>query len=116
LLQACGESASQESDDGDFTVEMNDQMQFAPDHLTIRSGQTITWRNVGNMVHTSTSDPAWAQDAAHATVPDGAKPWNSGLIRKGESWRHTFEVPGEYAYFCIPHEAAGMVASITVEE
>ncbi len=95
---------------------MNDQMQFAPAHLTIRVGQTVTWRNAGAMVHTSTCDPASAQRREHAVFPDEAKPWDSGLIRKGESWSRSFDIPGEYTYFCIPHEAGGMIGSLSVEE
>ncbi len=116
LLQACGDGKARISDDGNRVIEMNDQMQFAPAHLTIRVGQTVTWRNAGAMVHTSTCDPASAQRREHAVFPDEAKPWDSGLIRKGESWSRSFDIPGEYTYFCIPHEAGGMIGSLSVEE
>ncbi|QLG64062.1 plastocyanin/azurin family copper-binding protein [Halorarum salinum] len=33
----------------------------------------------------------------------------------GETYEHTFEVEGEYGYFCIPHEGAGMVGTVTVD-
>ncbi len=116
VLQACGDGGARESADGNAVIGMNDQMQFAPANLTIRAGQTVTWRNAGAMVHTSTCDPATAQRPEHAVLPDGAAPWDSGLIRKGESWSHTFDVAGEYAYFCTPHEAGGMIGSLTVQE
>ncbi len=116
VLQACGDGRAREAADGHAVIEMNDQMQFAPANLTIRAGQTVTWRNAGAMVHTSTCDPATAQRPEHAVLPDGAAPWDSGLIRTGESWSHTFDVAGEYAYFCTPHEAGGMIGSLTVEK
>ncbi len=116
LLQACGDGEARVSDDGNQVIEMNDQMLFVPSSLVIRVGQTVTWRNVGSMVHTSTCDPAIAQRPEHAMLPDEAERWDSGLIRKGESWSRSFEITGEYTYFCIPHEAAGMVGSLTVEE
>lgn len=116
VLQACGAGSARESTDGNAVIEMNDQMQFAPANLTIRAGQTVTWRNAGTMVHTSTCDPASAQRPEHAVLPDGAEPWDSGLIRKGESWSRSFDVPGDYIYFCTPHEAGGMIGSLTVEE
>lgn len=116
VLQACGDGGARKSADGNAVIEMNDQMQFAPANLTIRAAQTVTWRNAGAMVHTSTCDPASAQRPEHAVLPDGAEPWDSGLIRKGESWRLAFDVPGEYIYLCIPHEAGGMIGSLTVEE
>jgi plastocyanin len=35
--------------------------------------------------------------------------WNGG-----QSFSHTFDTPGEYAYFCIPHELSGTDAHIAV--
>ena len=116
LLQACGDGEARVSDDGNRVIEMNDQMQFVPGHVTIRAGQTVTWRNVGAMVHTSTCDPGRAQRPEHAVLPVGAEPWDSGLIRTGESWSRTFDIAGEYAYVCTPHEAGGMIGSLTVKE
>lgn len=115
VLQGCG------GDDApaggrELVVEMNDEMRFVPAALTIRTGQTVVWRNVGTMVHTATCDPSKAQEPEHARLPAGATPWDSDLIRAGQSWSHTFTTAGVYSYFCIPHEAGGMVASLTVEE
>jgi len=116
LLQACGDGSARKSTDGNAVIEMNDQMQFVPSSLAIRVGQTVTWRNVGSMVHTSTCDPTTAQRPEHAMLPKGAESWDSGFIRKGESWSQSFDIPGEYTYFCIPHEAGGMIGSLSVEE
>ena len=96
---------------------MNDELHFDPHHLTIRVGDTVTWVTVGAIPHTSTCDPEKATNPEeHVQLPEGAATWDSGTVNQGEEFRHTFEVPGEYTYFCIPHEAAGMVASLTVEE
>jgi plastocyanin len=35
---------------------------------------------------------------------------------EGDDFTHTFETVGEYAYFCIPHERAGMVGTVVVTE
>jgi hypothetical protein len=32
----------------------------------------------------------------------------------GESFSYTFDEPGTYEYFCIPHEDLGMVGTVTV--
>ncbi|MEJ7838302.1 MAG: plastocyanin/azurin family copper-binding protein [Thermomicrobiales bacterium] len=112
LVQGCGNS---DDDSGGTTdIEMNDGLAFDPEMLTIDLGQTVTWRNVGTMVHTATNDIEQAQNPDHAVLPEGAVGWDSGLIRAGESWSHTFDLTGEYTYFCIPHEAAGMVGKVVV--
>ena len=93
-----------------------DLLRFVPDTLTIKVGETVTWTTVGAIPHTSTADATKAQDPAHVKLPEGAEPWDSGFVTQGQSWNRTFDVPGEYAYFCIPHESAGMLATLTVTE
>lgn len=115
ILQACKNGGAREAAEESPVIDMNDHMQFVPARLTIQAGQSVTWRNGGAMIHTSTCDPAIAQRAEHAVLPDGAEPWDSGLIRAGESWSRRFDVAGEYTYFCTPHEAAGMIGSLIVE-
>lgn len=95
-------------------VIMTDQLQFVPDKLTVKVGDTVTWQNTGSVAHTVTADPAKAQNKAHVKLPAGADPWDSGILTGGQSWSRRFDVPGEYAYFCIPHEANGMRATLTV--
>lgn len=97
-------------------VEMNDALKFDPEDLTINVGDTVTWTTVGAAPHTSTADPDQALDSDFVKLPEGAETWDSGIVNSGESWSHTFEVPGEYVYFCTPHQTAGMVASLTVKE
>jgi plastocyanin len=100
-----------------LVVKMNDQLKFDPEQLTIQVGDTVTWRTVGAIPHTSTCDPTKAQNPdENVKLPDGAATWDSGLVSRGEEFSHTFDVAGDYTYFCIPHEAAGMVAFLTVTE
>ncbi len=106
-LAACGEKAGS-------VVEMS-ELKYAPAGLTIKVGETVAWRNTDGMAHTVTADPAKARDKQSARLPEGAQPWDSGDIETGQSWSHRFDVPGEYTYFCIPHELAGMVATVTVK-
>lgn len=121
ILSACapsggGAGATRTPGAEGAVVEMTDDLRFVPDELTVKVGETLTWRNTGSVVHTATDDPSKAQDAANAVLPDGAEPWDSGNVAGGEEWSHTFDTPGEYTYFCIPHETAGMVARLTVTE
>ena len=84
----------------EVTVRMEDNY-FAPANITVKPGTTVTWVQSGNNPHTTTSY-------------DGL--WDSGIIEGGSggTFSFTFEEPGTYDYFCIPHEDLGMVGSVTV--
>lgn len=124
LLAACGDDDEDEdaaesggAAAGTHTVDMTADNVYDPDELTIRVGDTVTWRVVGAMPHSATADPAKAADPEeHVALPDGADPWDSGILTEGQEFSHTFSVAGDYTYFCIPHESLGMVGKITVEE
>jgi plastocyanin len=108
------------------TVDMTDSLVFKPKRLSIAPGDTVVWENVGSLGHSVT--------AYEDEIPDGADYFasggfdgeqaardayttgdpESGDIPGGESYEHTFETEGVYEYFCIPHEAAGMVGTIAV--
>lgn len=98
------------------TVEMTNRLEFDPEHVTVQAGETIRWENTSHLVHTVTTDPELAQVDAHVQLPEGAEAFDSGDVEPGRSFERTFDVPGEYHYFCQPHEAAGMTGRITVEE
>lgn len=90
-------------------------VSFDEPEVTIEVGQTVLWRNTSDAQHTVTADPGAAVEADHVELPEGAEPFNSGMLEPGEEWSHTFDTPGRYRYFCIPHEVTGMVAEIIVE-
>lgn len=101
---------------GSHLIKMENDLAFHPAHLTLQVGDTVTWRNTGAIAHSSTCDPDESRNPEeHVQLPEGAEPWNSGLLDQGEAFAHTFEVAGEYTYFCIPHEQAGMIGHLTVE-
>lgn len=89
--------------------------RFDPVSLTVPRGATVVWHNVSQEPHTATDDPSKAQQAADASLPPGAQPWDSGTIPPGQNFSHTFETPGTYQYFCIPHESLGMRGTIVVQ-
>lgn len=97
-------------------VTMTDQVEFEPSTVTIKPGQTVEWTNPSRLVHTVTADPEKAANREHVQLPGEAETFDSGVIRPAETYRQTFTVPGSYRYFCIPHEAAGMVGEIVVED
>lgn len=95
-------------------VSMNNDLTFSPRTLNIQVGDRVTWRNTSDFVHTATGDPARAVDPDHVQLPDGADPWHSGDVAAGGEYSRTFDVPGEYHYFCVPHEQQGMLGTIVV--
>jgi plastocyanin len=82
------------------TVSMEDNYFDAP-NVTVEPGTTVTWVQNGQNPHTTTSY-------------DGL--WDSGIIEGGSggTFSFTFEEPGTYGYYCIPHEAQGMTGTVTV--
>jgi len=99
----------------DATVRMTNQLAFEPRELRIPVGGVVQWHNDSVLVHTATADPAKAaRPEKSVALPQGAEPFDSGLLDPGERWRRRFDEPGRYRYFCIPHEAAGMVGTVVV--
>ena len=105
---------AQASDSLSVLIEMTDNLKYSPEQVTIQSGQTIIWKNVSRIVHTVTADSTLAAKPEHVKRPPSAQQFNSGAIPPGQSFSYKFTVPGDYRYFCIPHEMAGMIGSITV--
>ena len=87
---------------------------FQPASLSIKVGETVEWKNVGNSVHHASSDPSTAVNPSEVSNPPGAKPFDSGFLQPGQSYTYTFTVPGTYKYICAPHETSGMVGEVVV--
>lgn len=89
------------------------QVWFDPIGLKVEPGTTVRWL-IHENVHTTTAyHPA---NASHPLrIPEEALPWNSDYLQEpGMHFDVTLMVPGVYDYFCVPHEAAGMVGRIIV--
>jgi plastocyanin len=97
-------------------VLLTDELRYVPDTVRIRVGQAVLWRSVSSLIHTVTADPSKAARADDVLLPNGASPFDSGDIKPNAVFSHTFDVPGEYRYFCTPHELGGMVAVVVVEK
>ena len=79
-------------------VVMQDN-EFAPRDLTVRAGQTVTWRNSDPVVH----------DVAN--VEEGEQP-RSELFGQDGTFRFTARTPGRIEYVCTIHP--GMEGTLTV--
>jgi plastocyanin len=99
-----------------FVVDMTDELTFEPATVTVTAGDTLEWRNPSSVGHTVTADPQKAADPDNVVLPEGAEPFDSGMIGPDGTFTYTFTVPGRYRYVCLPHEAAGMIGEVIVEE
>ena len=89
---------------------------FDPIGLFVEPGTTVSFV-IESGAHSSTAYHQSVDSASVTRIPDGAEPWNSGIISgQGSSFDHTFQTPGTYDYFCIPHKTLGMVGRIVCGE
>lgn len=66
------------------------EYQFSPAQVTIKAGQSVEWKNDGNVAHTVTE----------TTTP---RTFASADINPGQSYTQTFDKPGTYNYVCSIH-------------
>ena len=123
VLAGCSDDSGGGNGGEENIIEMNDDLEFVPDTFEVPAGETVTWENVGSTGHSVTAYEDEIPDEAEYFASGGfdsestarnAYP-DEGNIPGGETYEYTFETEGEYGYFCIPHEQAGMTATITVQ-
>ncbi len=73
--------------------------RFKPANITIKRGTKVIWINKDTSPHT-------------ATAKNG-RSFDSGLLRKGQRYSHTFKRAGKKPYHCEPHPH--MKGSVTVK-
>jgi plastocyanin len=121
MIGACSSSDDRDrgmyGDEGKHgrTVEMTSSHQFSPREVTIKVGESVTWKNSANDVHTVTADPSRAKMKENVSMPANAKPFHSGDILPGKTWKQTFSTPGTYKYVCVYHEDKGMMGTVIVK-
>lgn len=96
------------SSDREVVVGPNGTLTFQPQSFTISAGETVLWR--------------WESGGHNVSPTEGEQPSGADWPGKDEStypagttYSYTFDVPGDYAYHCDPHQSVGMVGSFTVE-
>jgi plastocyanin len=116
------EETGDETETGDgegTTVGMEaegDAFYFDPIGLFVEPGTTVTWSNESGS-HSSTAYQEGNGPAETTRIPEDAEAWDSGtLSEEGATFEHTFETPGTYDYFCIPHKTLEMVGRVVVGE
>jgi len=123
-LAGCGGVFGSESPP-EFDVGMRAKA-FVPATVEIPAGETLVWYNNNDRPHTVTAyDDEMPESAdffasggfdSTSAAVEGYENSLGGTVDPGETYEHTFAVPGTYRYFCIPHEAGGMIGVVTVSE
>ena len=85
-----------------ITAGTTSKFAFDPDPVTVKVGQTLTWKNDSGSSHTVTADPGQAVS------------FKSQTVRSGETYVNTFDKPGTYTYFCSIHTKESMSGSVVV--
>ncbi|KTG10013.1 halocyanin [Haloprofundus marisrubri] len=121
-LAGCGSAGGQGQN---YDVGMT-AMAFDPAEITVSVGEEVVWQNTSTRDHTVTAyENSIPKEAEYFASGDyeseqaARDAWRSefgGALNNGDTFAHTFEVPGRYEYVCIPHERSGMVGSVIVEE
>ena len=75
-----------------------DNFTFAPQQITVKAGDTVTWTNHDDIPH---------------TVRSTTMAFKSNALDTDDKFSFTFATPGKYDYFCSLHPH--MTGSILVE-
>jgi len=104
-----GDETATPPPDPDQRVAVGEGLNFAPDSFEISVGDTVLWEWVGGGHNISYDDG----DVPAGTAWDGD---DEDIYSEGHVHFFTFETPGEYDYYCQPHQTSGMTGSFTVTE
>jgi len=81
------------------TIEVKiDNFTFAPQQITVKAGDTVTWTNGDDIPHTVTSK---------------TQAFRSKAMDTDDKFSFTFATPGSYGYFCSLHPH--MTGTVVVE-
>lgn len=123
LAGCAGLAADQSGGSREYDVGMS-TVAFRPEVVEVAVGETVVWKNTSSHAHTVTAyeslipeDAAFFASGGFETEQAARDGWigkTEGAMYQGDEFEHTFDVPGEYPYFCVPHEKSGMVGTVVV--
>jgi uncharacterized cupredoxin-like copper-binding protein len=119
-----GHPGAAKAADRTVAVTLSDDMRFQPDHLTVRTGETVRFvvRNAGKVPHEMVlgTDASLREHAAMMRLSaDMAHDDPGGVMVEPGRQRElvwTFDRPGRFAFACLVpgHFEAGMRGSVVV--
>ncbi|MBI1829529.1 MAG: SIMPL domain-containing protein [Thaumarchaeota archaeon] len=77
---------------------------FSPNPISVKAGTLVTWNNSDSVSHTITS--------GKPSDTNTGSMFDSGLIKPGQSFQHTFQSADTYDYYCAVHP--WMTGTVTV--
>lgn len=107
------------AEEADVTISAgpSGNLRFDPEDVRVEQGDVVEWV-FDSAGHNVSGRP---DVSSEVQLPDGAEPYSSHSEGEpgetdsaGSTFRHTFEVTGDYTYVCVPHASSGMVGHITV--
>ena len=122
LVAACGGSDDAADTKNDTptsataagTSVVIDTFMFSPKTLHVKVGDTVTWTNHDDILHTVTSGTREYEpgDSGHVTATHKDGTFDMQMDGKGATGKHTFTEAGTFHYFCDRHP--GMEADVEV--
>ena len=85
---------------------------YDPVGLFVDKGTTVQWTAQRWTPSVTAYHPA--NDNHELRIPEGAKPFDSGMLASLQTWQWTFDVEGTYDYFSKYHEGIGLIGRIVV--
>lgn len=83
---------------------------FSPSEVEIATGETVEW------MFDSAGHNVKPRDIPDESDWEGTPGGSFDTVDVGETYTHTFRVPGEYDYVCEPHAALDMKGTVIVVE
>ena len=81
---------------------------FSPKEIKVKVGETVTWTNNDNTIHTVISGTGLSDANKGKDFDSGL----SALTTTGKTYSHQFTKAGDFPYFCELHPA--MIGKVTV--
>jgi plastocyanin len=120
LLGACGGSdAPPASDGGQRTAAIQAEIKdfdFEPEPIRVGVGETVSWTNQDDILHTITSGIGQKQGVPGVSENKDAKPdglFDQEMDGVGSEFSFSFDEAGDYDYYCAIHP--GMRGTVVVE-
>jgi aldose sugar dehydrogenase len=88
---------------------------FSPSDINIKVGDTIKWTNNDPVIHTIVEGSPSLTSSASTIRPESSNAgmgFQSGLLKQGMTFKHSFDRPGTFNYYCSVHPT--MVGKVIV--